>query len=50
MQATAKGRGRKRSTQLIIDDAEEVQIRGTVSAPLYAYMNCPACGECNTGF
>lgn len=30
MQAKAKGRGRKRSTPLIIDDADAVQIRGTV--------------------
>ena len=30
-QARAKGRGRKRPTQLIIDGADAVQIRGTVS-------------------
>ena len=41
-QAKAKGRGRKRPTQLIIDETDAVQIRGTVSPtslPLHANLS-----------
>lgn len=42
LQAKAKGRGRKRPTQLIIDDADAVQVRGTVRMtilPLHANLS-----------
>ena len=45
-QARAKGRGRKRPTQLIVDDTDAVQIRGTVSPTSFHTPCKPVNGNC----